>query len=98
MEAGPQPTVLPTVPSGNNPAAALPEQPAQQQRAALASRAGDLSKAHLLAGRERHFLEAELRVRPAKACIAVAAHLPRLATAAMLPRLATAWKASCAAA
>ena len=33
-----------------------------QQRAALARQAGDLSKAHLLADRERHFLEDELRV------------------------------------
>lgn len=35
---------------------------AERQRVALTSRAGDLSKAHMLADRERHFLEDELRV------------------------------------
>lgn len=34
----------------------------QLQQQPLSSRAGDLSKAHLLADRERHFLETELRV------------------------------------
>lgn len=34
----------------------------QQDQVVLTSRAGDLSTAHLLADRERHFLEDELRV------------------------------------
>lgn len=39
---------------------------AERQRVALTSRTGDLSKAHMLADRERHFLEDELRVGPGR--------------------------------
>lgn len=50
-------------PAPNGPAAAAGAPPvAERQRVALTSRAGDLSKAHMLADRERHFLEDELRV------------------------------------
>ncbi|KAL4457285.1 hypothetical protein ABPG75_012150 [Micractinium tetrahymenae] len=41
-------------------AAAAAAPVAERQRVALTSRAGDLSKAHMLADRERHFLEDEL--------------------------------------
>lgn len=48
--------------STNTLGSSLLPPPAERQRYALTSRAGDLSKAHMLADRERHFLESELRV------------------------------------
>ena len=77
----PPPTALPTAHSDS--IAPLPEQAEQQQqqqqqRVALTCKAGDLSKAHLLAGRERHFLEEELRVRPAKASMLLHVQLPHV--------------------